>query len=348
MANPVLDRLVPGLGRIKKTYGTSDPDTVKGISVMVTHLIRTSQLDILKAVQDGRLSLLPLYNKWRTQKLREVSVDAAMPIQPAFDNWVSTNPALRPITQKKYREFLQQLLKNGTVDNMDQLPDALKAYRKRCYKKGAHRMFNAVRNMTRSFVKGTLGENSTVYNEIKTMAPLQELHQQARARTVPEVLSSIQKLSQPLKDQFLTMCFTGAGMAEYMKGLEVEGNGIRIKGDKMARVDDRRNRLVPHTYDPAPLILQAQALRRALIKAGSDLQIYDARRCFARWCLEAGIPLHRVKQFMGHRPLSITERYALGAVDAHLKADADLLRAYIERGKAVEDVNTNASKWLEW
>jgi integrase len=76
------------------------------------------------------------------------------------------------------------------------------------------------------------------------------------------------------------------------------------------------------------------------------MQVYDARRCYARWCLEAGIPFDRVQQYMGHAPKSMTERYARSTVQQHLKDDAERLRQWIETQRKLK-TNTAISRFFD-
>jgi integrase len=168
-----------------------------------------------------------------------------------------------------------------------------------------------------------------------------------RAWSVSEVQATMKKMKPELAEMFWTMCLTGCGLEEYEHGLIKEGDhGVRVQGFKMTRIDDRRNRVVPRVIDPAPMVLRVKQFRKHLKAANPDMQVYDARRCYARWCLEAGIPFDRVQQYMGHAPKSMTERYARSTVQQHLKDDAERLRQWIETQRKLK-TNTAISRFFD-
>lgn len=337
MAYKLLDRDLRGVGRLQKSFGTDDPTAVAGVKVMVEQLYKSGDHPILRDVIDGKLTLLQVYAKWKTQSLRTVTTTNVLPYDPTVYEWLSSYDGVNDRTRQNYRLHFKQLQKVKPSFSVAEIPDVLKRYRAVCAKEKKHRYFNMVRNSLRSFLVNYFDQFHPVYQSVVAVKPLEERRKdEERSRTVAEVWSVVKKLSPAVGKQFWTMCLTGAGVEEFKNGLSIEGDGIRIKGEKMIRKDNRRNRLVPLVEDPQPLVLHEKQFRVHLKKASNGtLQPYDARRCYARWALEAGIPYDRVQQYMGHAASPMTARYARGAVGVHLKADAELLKKFITAEKGL-------------
>jgi integrase len=343
-----LDRNLKGIGRLKKAFGTDDPTTVAGIRVMVDQLYKSGDWDILKGVVEGKVTLLQVYTKWKNQDLKNVTVTSTLMFHPTAFDWLEGYKDINERTRTGYRNDLNQLYKVKGNFPLDDIGEVMSQYRKKSQKRGIGRSYNKVRMTVRAFLKDYFNQFHPLYQDVVMVKPLPQVRQRPiGAHTVAEVATMLTKLPRAdIGDQFWTMCLTGIGMEEYRNGLKVEGNGIRVLGKKMAHKDDRRNRLVPHVEDPHPMVIQEKRFRNHINKASKGrIQLYDARRCFARWCLEAGIPFDRVQQYMGHAPVSMTAMYARGMVDQHLVNDAELLRTYIEKHRTVT-VNPNAHQFF--
>jgi hypothetical protein len=71
--------------------------------------------------------------------------------------------------------------------------------------------------------------------------------------------------------------------------------------------------------------------RRDLSTALTALQLesYDARRAYAHWLEEAGIPRARRKLYLGHGRRDVTDDYEMGELGRYLQEDGRALRAYV-------------------
>jgi len=87
---------------------------------------------------------------------------------------------------------------------------------------------------------------------------------------------------------------------------------------------------------PVPLVFAAKPMRAkrvfglALHKQGL-ITPYDLRRCYARWCEDAGISRTRIRLYMGHREQDMTDTYQgyEKGLEEHLVSDAGLLKDYV-------------------
>ena len=337
------------IGRIQKSYGTDDPDTIAGIKVMLTTLYKSGEWSYFDALKKNQITLLQLWAKYKKQDIKSMtSVEGVTPFDPTVFEWLNAYTGANDKTKESYEHAFRQLLKVKASFMISDIPTVLKKYREQCAKKGTNRQFNIVKNSCRSFLKNYYDEFNPIYQSVVTVKTLNDKPKRTeKAWSVQEIQSVVKKLGPKIGPQFWTMCITGAGLTEYEHGLTVEGDGIRIKGTKMARIDDRRNRLVPMVESPAPLVVRVKRFRGHLKKASDNkIQPYDARRTFAHWCLEAGIPFDRVQQYMGHAPKSMTERYARSTVAQWLKDDGVKLKTWIDAQKT-KKVNKMASKFFE-
>ena len=56
---------------------------------------------------------------------------------------------------------------------------------------------------------------------------------------------------------------------------------------------------------------------------------YDARRTFATWCEDAGIPERRISIYLGHARKNVTQLYTRRELDGFLQEDGELLAAWV-------------------
>lgn len=327
------------VGRIQRSFGTDDRDTIEGIKTMVKTLEKTGQWKVLEGIQAGKVSLLEVYSKWHTQDLKSVLVvEGAMDFETTATSWVTNYDNIIETTRDGYKYHFAQLLKIRSKFTVQDAPEVLALYRKQCAKRGTGRLFNMTRNSLRSFFRNTFDEFHILYAAVVKIRPLkEEATRKEKAWTVADVREVIAKMRPDVGAMFWTMCLTGVGWKEYQHGLTIEGNGIRIKGEKMTRIDNRRNRLVPFIEPPAPMVIKEKRFRIHLSEAsGKRFQIYDARRCFKVWMRDAGVTFENVSLYMGHRPRNMTDRYSNVEMTAFLDADATKFKAYLSKHRNVK------------
>ena len=326
------DKKFKGLGRIKKVYGSDNEDVQNGIRVMMKELYGDGKWDFLESARDGKLTLLELYTAWKNNTLTALpNAKSLILFREIVFNWVESYDNISTSTLHSYINAFNQLLKMSPNMTLSDIPETLKSYRTHCQKKKTHRQFNVCRNALRSFLKDTQTQFDPLYQGVVAVKPLRESpKQENEAHSVSYIRECMSKMRQDIAQQFWTMCITGAGLTEYEAGLHVIGNKIHIPGTKMAHKDNRRNRYVPLIEIPAKCVLAVKQFRHHLTQASNGtVSPYDGRRCYAYWMLNAGVPFHRVQQYMGHSPKSMTERYARSAVENHMVGDAELMKQYI-------------------
>jgi hypothetical protein len=347
MAMRYLDRVLKGIGkgngRVQWNFCTDDPKTQNAMKVMVDSLYKTGQHHFLKAVEDKQLDLMKLYVAWSSQSLNKLPIGGAIQFDPTVFEWLKTHTLVEK-SRKNYEEYYKALLKVRKSFTLEELPSVLKEYKKRCEKKDTARMFNATRNACRAFLKHYFEDKfNPIYLQVMNIIPMVEKEKnQGKSWTVAEVDGFLVQMPWHVREQFWTMCITGIGMEEYRQGLTVENKkAIHIAGQKMKRLDDRRNRRVPFIQEPSRMHLEVQQFRR-LLKGASDgkLKVSDARKCYSRWLQEAGVIYDHRMQYMGHAPQTMSDRYSRTECEQLWEEDAKKLTDYIknEREKAKQKV----------
>ena len=66
----VIDRAFRGVGRIKRATGTTRESVRRRISDMLTALHQDGRLDLLRAIRDGQITMLEVYDAHRRRKWR--------------------------------------------------------------------------------------------------------------------------------------------------------------------------------------------------------------------------------------------------------------------------------------
>ena len=100
---------------------------------------------------------------------------------------------------------------------------------------------------------------------------------------------------------------------------------IEIGGTKRAA----RRRAVPLVAPPQVPTCTRRALAAGLTRLSRES--YDARRAYAHWMEEAGIPRARRKLYLGHDVGDVTDLYEMGELSRYLREDGAKLRAYVVR-----------------
>jgi hypothetical protein len=197
--------------------------------------------------------------------------------------------------------------KNG--ETMRDLPAILTRYRARRQREQAgYRAWNYALQVCKAWVKGSLGARSGTYADLQGLKtfPIARNHRTNEYWSPRDVKNILARLPDDVGSMCWTMATHGIGPKEMMHdGICVEGNGLRIKGQK----NSHRDRIVPLVEPPAPVALTSYKNLLVWMTRASDGRMfpYDLRRCYPRWLQEAMVPYHRVKMYQGHAPQDQTD-----------------------------------------
>jgi integrase len=325
-----IDVRIKGVGRIHRASGTADKVVRRKIVRMLKALRDAGRLDILRAIRDGHVTLLQVYDAAQRNALADLPIGNTMPLlSTAMRAWIED---ARPDYSAKHIEnhdYAQRQFEKEDKDaRVADLPRLLEALRK-TYGARHPRTFNIYRASALSFARATLKRSHPVY-----MACLA-----VEERAVPKRKSKPQLTVDAIRGFFpnpgenkvdriaWAMVTTGMHAKEYWGEWHAEADRIHIGGTKRGgRVRD-----VPLIQAPAlpPLSRDRfQRLFRERMRA-TGLTPYDLRRTYAQWLESAGIPRTRRKLYMGHGVKDVTDIYERHEVAAFLVADAKTLGAYL-------------------
>ena len=123
------------------------------------------------------------------------------------------------------------------------------------------------------------------------------------------------------------MCCTGMGPDEYWGGWHVEGDRICIHGTKT----EARERFVPFVVPISTPDLTPSGMHSRFRKLDLKVTLYDARRSYTLWMIEAGIPRIRRMMYLGHEITEVHDLYEEHEIGEFLETDALRLRKFIGR-----------------
>lgn len=340
-----IDLQMKGIGRIKRSAGTTDPTVRDDIKAMLRGFHRTGRWNLLEQVRDGQVSAMQLYSMHTAGTLKQTpTATVLLPFPDTAIKWVNAYTDIKPPSRHNYTVMYNVVAKYGTVSAVvGDLPKMLETMRKDYLKLNKPAYFNATRNAIRSFVKNTEGQYSDLYLKVCQVKPLKPaLDKKGKAHPIHKIWALKSVLKSTVFETLWAMCMTGTGMNELQNGLTQQGDRILVHGTKMDAKDGRRRRYVPVTGEDitrTPL-MRSCMIRRHLKAAELDIQIYDMRRSFALMCQEAGIPYNRVQLYMGHLPRNVTEAYLKADVDTFIKEDGERLQRYIAKHKTLKQNKT--------
>lgn len=348
----VLDRRLPGVGRLKVASGTTSAQTFKRLNGMLDALVAAGRLDILRGIAARVVRPLEVWDRFRTSDLdRLPSAETIRPLWPqarpgepdapgAWEAWRLT------IKAGKHRDAIANTaaqLRKGTAAkaSVGDLPDLLRSYRKRCESAGTARAFNLARSHVQAHLRDTLGRSHHLYRQVQDIATLPVDRTPGAPFPLAELLAFLPKLASEAGDRGVlpsapgvaaaarAMALTGMGPKEFWGKWEaLDAGRLRIHGTKRKG----RKRLIPLVEPIARPTVHPKTFELAVARvSGGKRSPYDFRRTFAHLMEEAGIPRARRILYMGHGGRDVTDLYEQVEVDHYLAEDREKLRAYLAR-----------------
>jgi hypothetical protein len=325
----MIDRLFKGVGRIAKRSGTTSPAILRKINRALTELYEEGRLDILRALRDGDLSPMEVYDAYRRRVVSELPVGNTMPeLAKSMKAWIED---VRDEYSPKHvgnLETAQRLFeKHDKTARVADLPRVLEELRKTYGKKRA-RSFNLARDAARAFTRATLKKSHPVYVAIAAVEP--RAVPKAPLRRLLSVDDMLELFPNPATDRIdaiaWTMATTGMGSKELWGAWATESDRVHIQGTKR----DARVRDVPLVRAPTVPQLSRDRFEK-LFRERLDGAItpYDLRRTYVRWLELAGVLRTRRKLYMGHAAGDVTDLYERAEVTAFLAGDAERLRTFL-------------------
>jgi integrase len=328
-----IDRSFRSVGRIKRSTGTRNKTLARQLDAMLTTLWQAGRVDILNAIKagpkKGGLSILDVWSRYRVQELdRLPTVETLKPLASSLRHWLRTAKTGAHNKQGRasaVRAILALAPKDAGVQH---LPEILRGY------ETGPSMFNRTRAAMLAFLRDTpgIGKRHKLHDMVADVRPMREARK-AGARLTPDEVGLLAEKMLPYDREVWSLATTGMRTkSEYFDGqwtVEQTDAGsyvVKIHGTKT----ESAQRMVPHCWPVLPPQIGYEQFRRLMHKAtGGKVRPYDLRGTYATWLEEVGIPLSRVKAYLGHSMRTPTDYYTRKDVREFLVSDAEKLRAYI-------------------
>ncbi len=327
----ILDRVFPGVGRIKRASG--QPDTKLGrrrfeqMDRMLTDLYQGGQHDYLKKLKRREIHPLQLWSAYQAKKLDDLPTPELMEsFGDAFQRWIDTSPTGKhnKTQRQTAHTILTALWKGATVGDT---PDLLQRYQTRCEAQGKRSMFNHVRVHVLRFLDRTLGKEHALRARAGRVEQMKVTVKRKRGLTLTEARALWAWLPDHASHAFRELCLTGMRPAEYLSGeWQILQDRIEVYGTKTGAADRAIPLVQPITGSGIRLANLQYHLKRW---PDAKVEPYTARRTFMGWMEEAGIPRARRKMYLGHGIKDVSDLYERVHHTAYLKEDAEKLRAFI-------------------
>lgn len=314
-----------GIPRLELSARSTVKAVVNRRRVAVERLIADGQVEVLKALADGRLSIVTLDDYARAHPLTGAGllslVRGFVPLRTAVD---ATLPAMGTSdrTRTRYRNSLDKLLTARpalTVRDLETLD-----YRAVRPAFASPADWNHLRRALSRFASVYYGGKWTPPRHaiLTAFGPLEH-----EAHRVPDLTPAlfrriVRALRPDLRAAIITLAATGLRVGEYLRlrpeHLRPATRSLVVPGTKTATsraVVTVDAALWPVVVAAVPAPLRYKFLRlhwkHALTAAGADptLRLHDLRHAHGQWAVDAGVPEARVQRSLRHSTAAMTRRY---------------------------------------
>ncbi len=318
-----IDRTFPTLGRVRLRTGTHDQRRARQYETMLEQL----PLATVRLILGKQLDLREVWDLWSAGRQSEIpTADALRPLARAMRMWIDAPPEPVSDSETGNRERTRErLVALDATAKLWDLPVLLKTLRLAMRATGA--AFNRHRAACLALVRDLVGARAELHRLCADVPTLEEVPTFARHPcTVAEAQAIRAALGAKWGGIWWALCCHGLGPKEFWDdGWKPVGLGVEVYGQKRPA----RNRVVPLVAPmPAPVGTKA-GFAEALERAELGVTPYDARRSYARWLEEIGLPGYQRDALMGHGPKSMRELYPWGEITAWLAEIGKKLRKHV-------------------
>lgn len=332
----VIDRTFKSVGRIKKATGSTLPAMRRNLSRMLTALADSNppRTDILRAIRDGDLSLLEVYDAYQRRDLDSLpTADTVRLLSVAMGEWIEglVTEGPSPDCSAKHKGSLETsrryFERAAPKALLNDLPDVLELLRKTMHDRP--RSFNLARSAALAFVRQTLKRSHPLYLAVQAveMRKVVPTHQPAPL-TMPQLRNFFPRPERDAIDAAAwSMALNGMGTTEYYGAWSILADRVHIEGTKR----EGRRRDVPLLWAPVTPTIHFRTMENGIReRSGRAVSPYDLRRTYANFLEAAGIPRTRRKLYLGHGAGDVTGLYERHEVTAFLASDASKLKTFLE------------------
>lgn len=317
-----IDRVIDGVGRIRKKSGRTLA-MHRRVDALVTKLAeqgRLEELRLFKKKQNaGGISAMQLIDLDRRNAKADPS--ALKLAAPLWDTATALLAGAGP-TQIRYRTSFKALETRGPLDALARVRDLARIDWVALEADWQHSPadWNRLRSAVSRFLTLQLGKAHPFRVELLKTFPKREEVERLVEMTPAEFAAIIAPAPGPVQDCFWTLVATGVrSLAEYQK-LGREALGAHVVHVRLSK-NASSHRDIPVDPKLWPYVLRAipcaftgpyltRAWRALADAAGRpDLVLRDLRHCYGFWSIAAGVDVTVVRDAMGHKYLSTTQRY---------------------------------------
>lgn len=322
-----LDRRLRGVGRICIASGTSHAPTFRRLNEMLGGLQERGRLDLLRAIRDGQLAPLQVYEAYRVGELDRLptaeTMGALAPALAAFVEGYTGSESHKANMKSAVKHITREASATATLAELPALVRSL-----RIGMKDTPRMYNVVKATAQAFVRERYGKASKLWFELAGIQPLKVRQQVVKHPATPNEIAAVMvKLGGAERWMVWSLATTGMRPKEYWGEWTNHDQYVSIAGTKTVGAV----RKVPRIDTPIKPQCWYGKFRKALSEAsGGQMTPYDLRRTYANWLEDAGIPRTRRRLYLGHSAKDTTDLYEWRELEAHLEADGRTLSAWLE------------------
>lgn len=317
-------------GVVERACGTTDAKLAKAMGRMIDDLADRLQWPILRAIDEGIVTVAQTYTAYVGNRLDRLIADAQAPVATTLvDGWLATM-SVAPRTLKAYRQKITRLLPDGMrltamssgwiADTIAQLP----------FTSGTRQQYLHVFTLfldyavAHRYLPANPGRERALVRRPKSNKP------RAVWKDIADDLALVNAAREPLRSFFALVHATGAerdaALAIRRKDIDLTAATVHIPGTKTA-TRDRRGVPIESWALPmlkahcagllpdAPLFptLSREIVNRAHVAARTvakldGYQLRDARHSYAVRALLRGEPLWKVSKWLGHSNVAITAK----------------------------------------
>ena len=351
------DRVFPGVGRIKKSSGTTKLKVFQDRDALLTKLYQSSSLDVLRAFKAGKITIEEMVQADRgnnvAMSLNRLATTAGL--AKAIDDALP-RMGKATSTRNRYRRSLEKLLREVPElagSRVSALADVDWRTLNDQWDTSAADWNNMVRAVSR-FLTVHLGDK---FHPLRRDV-LRGIERRVEVPDAPDQsVELFQRLvaSMPLPAQpcFMTLALTGMRIGEYVfadrTALRPETNSVRISGKSgegyvymTPEGFDIAKAAIPCPLAPAPTpgqethtIKRYGVMRRLYLKAQQDcgvsgLKLHGIRHLFGQTAADENVPTVQTQSAMRHADPRMTRRYEMPA-QARRAAEAVAMRLGITK-----------------
>jgi integrase len=313
-----------GAGRVQCSSGTRNPTEFSRRNGILTKLKERSQIEVLRAVANGDISIQELVEADRDDKLGEAAalLKLRRPLWRAAETlW--PDQALTATT-RRYRVSLRKLHAVSGLPESARIVDLdnrnWKAIRTQW--EGSAADWNHLRRAVSALLTQTCGRTDHPFRKrVVTAIPFETEDERVPDLTPDQFWDVVGRMPDHAKLCLVVLVATGMRVSEYLRctraNLRPATKSLRIPGKKTTKSSATvqvAERLWPFIDAGIPSPLQHRWIgvywRRACTDAGiAGVTLHDLRHCYGQWAVNAGAPEATVQVALRHGTAAMTRRY---------------------------------------